>query len=274
MEDVGDRAQAAVSRTAARPSHGLVWLGRLGLIARGILYLLVGGLAIDVAQGQTGATASQQGAIEAVAGRPFGHALLIAFAIGLAGYAAWRATQALSGREVESGQPRKASDRLSAAASAVAYLAVFGMTIGVLIGSSSSGGGLERFTKWAMGISPWLVGGAGAVLIVIGLYQAIKGLRRSFMKELHRERMSDAARRWVARLGLVGYCARAVSFGLVGYGMMQAARNYKPSQAKGLDGSLQGVLHHRYGSLWVALVAIGLIAFGLESLVESRYRRV
>ena len=168
----------------AQPRRGLVLLGRLGLVCRGILYILIGALAVDLARGHTGASASQQGAVHTVASQPFGHWLLIAFAAGVFGYAAWRAVQAASGHELESGRRRGAVDRVSAAASAVAYLGIFGITLGVLLGSGASGGGLERFTRWAMGVSPWLVGGVGIGLLAVALVQAVKGLRRSFMKEL------------------------------------------------------------------------------------------
>jgi hypothetical protein len=274
METLEGRVQAAVPHRAdAEPRRGLVLVARAGLVARGVLYVLIGVLAVDIAQGQTGANASQQGAVGNVAKAPFGHWLLIAFAVGVFGYAAWRAVQAVSGHEVETGERRDTTERVGAGVSAVAYFAIFAMTLGVLLGSSSNGGSFERFTKWAMGISPWLVGAAGAILIAVGLYQAVKGLRRSFMKKMNGG-LGPTARRWVARLGLVGYVARGIVFGLVGYGLVQAARAYEPQKARGLDGSLQKVLHQQYGALWVALVAAGLIAFGLFSFVESRYRRV
>jgi uncharacterized protein DUF1206 len=275
METLEDRVQAAVpGRGEAEPRRGLIWLARLGLIARGVLYVLIGVLAVDVSQGQTGKNASQKGAVETIAKEPFGHWLLIAMAVGMFGYAAWRAAQAISGHEIETGARRSATERIGAGAAAVTYFAIFGMIVGILAGSGSSGGSFERFTSWAMGVSPWLVGAAGAVLIALGVYQAVKGLRRSFMKKLTKERMGATARRWVARIGLVGYCARGVVFALIGYGLVQAARAYNPKNASGLDGSLQRVLHEHYGGLWVALVAIGLIAFGVFSFVESRYRRV
>jgi Domain of Unknown Function (DUF1206) len=274
METLEGRVQAAVpGRAGAEPRRGLVLLARAGLVARGVLYVLIGALAVDVSQGQTGANASQQGAVQNVAKAPFGHWLLIALAIGVFGYAIWRAVQALTGDEIETGERRGATERIGAGAAAVAYFAIFAMILGILLGSSSGGGSFERFTKWAMGISPWLVGAAGAILIAVGLHQAVKGLRRSFMKKM-KGGLGATARRWVSRLGLVGYVARGIVFGLVGYGLVQAARTYDPQKARGLDGSLQKVLHEHYGALWVALVAAGLIAFGLFSLVESRYRRV
>jgi uncharacterized protein DUF1206 len=258
----------------AQPRRGMELLARAGLVARGVLYVLIGVLAVDVAQGETAKNASQQGAIHTVASQPFGKTLLVILAVGVFGYAAWRAVETFRGKEIETGEKRDTGERVGSAAAAIAYAVLFATIVGSLIGggSGNGGGGLNRLTTWAMDKSPWIVGAAGVILIGVALYQGYKGVSRSFMKKI--KRGGETARRWIARLGSVGYCARMVVFGLIGFGLIQAARSYDPGKAKGLDASLQSVLQQQYGNVWVAVVAFGLIAFGVFSIAESRYRRV
>jgi hypothetical protein len=120
----------------------------------------------------------------------------------------------------------------------------------------------------------WLVGIAGAVLIGIGLYQGYRGLTRDFLEDAKVEQMSRKVKDAYSFLGVFGYLARMLVFVLVGAFLIQAAVDYDPRKAIGLDGALAKVANHSYGHAALGVVAAGLIAFGLYSLADARYRRI
>jgi hypothetical protein len=120
----------------------------------------------------------------------------------------------------------------------------------------------------------WLVGIAGAVLIGIALYQGYRGLSRDFLEDSKTEEMTPTVRRWIEWIGTFGHIARMVVFGMVGVFLIKAALDFNPNTAVGLDGALAKLAHTSYGPFLLGLVAAGLIAFGIYSLSDARYRRI
>jgi hypothetical protein len=114
----------------------------------------------------------------------------------------------------------------------------------------------------------------GAVMIGIGLVQAYRGLSRDFLDETETGPMSESVQRSFTALGMFGYLARAVVFGLIGYGLIKAALDYSPNSAIGLDGALEKLSRSPDGSLLLGIVAAGMVGFGLYSIVDARYHKV
>jgi uncharacterized protein DUF1206 len=256
-------------------SRPFEWLARSGFVARGLIYGIIGILAIKVALGAGGKTTNQQGALKTIAHQPFGKILLILVAIGLAGYALWRLLHALLGRGPESSD--SGFDRVAALGSGVVYAGLCAIAVGILVGSGSSGSGDASKTTagvfgWPGGT--WLVGLAGAILIGIGLYQGYRGLSKDFLKDSKTEQMGPRTRRWIEWIGSFGHLARMVVFGLVGVFLIKAAIDYNPDKAVSLDGALAKLAHASYGPFLLGIVAAGLIAFGAYSLSDARYRRL
>ncbi len=252
------------------------WLARSGLVARGVVYGVIGVLALEVALGVGGKTASQRGAMVAIAGQPLGKVLLIVVAVGLAGYAIWRLVSAALGRR-ESGE-HKLGNRIAALGSGVAYAALCVTAIRILSGARTTGG-TNSPKHEAAGVLGWpggpaIVAAVGVVLIVVGAVQAYRGLARKFLESSHTDRMGPGMHRTFTTLGVAGHLARAVVFALVGYGVIKAALDYSPRSAIGLDGALAKLAHASYGPLLLGIVSAGLICFALFSLVEARYRRI
>jgi hypothetical protein len=251
------------------------WLSRAGFAARGLIYGIVGILAIKLALGHSADTANQQGALKAIAHQPFGKFLLILVAIGLGGYAIWRFFRAALGHGPEGSD--SGFDRLAALGSGIVYTVLCVVAIAILLGSGGGGSGApKKATAGVLGwpAGPWLVGIAGVVLIGIGLYQGYRGLSNEFLDDSKTEEMSEAARRWLQWIGTFGYLARMVVFGLVGVFLIKAAVDYNPAKAVGLDGALAKLAHASYGPYALGVVAAGLIAFGLYSLTDVRYHRI
>jgi hypothetical protein len=254
-------------------SDAFEWLARAGFIARGVIYVLIGVLAIKLALGDGGKLASQQGALRAIAQQPFGKVLLTLVAIGLAGYSLWRLVRALLGHGKEAAD--SAFDRVAALASGLGYGALAVTAVVILSGGSSS----QSPHKAASGVlgwpaGPWLVGLAGVAMIGVALYQGYRGVTRDFLGDSKTEEMSSTIKAWIKWIGTVGHVARFVVFGLIGVFLVKAAIDYNPQKAVGLDGALGKLAHASYGPFLVGLVAAGLIAFGVYSLSDARYRRI
>ena len=263
------RAGEEVVRNPAFP-----WLARSGLVARGVVYGVIGVIAIEVAAGAGGRPTNQQGALEVIARQPLGSVLLVLLAAGLAGYSAWRLTRAATGHgreEADSG-----FDRVAAVASGLTYLALCAVAVEILV---SAGGGTGSTSKEAAGVLGWpagpeLVAITGAVLIGVGIYQGYKALARSFMDTSRTDEIGPRAKRAFVVAGVSGHLARAVVFVLVGYGLIRAAVDHDPHSAVGLDGALRDLARAGYGQLLLGIVAAGFVTFALYSIADARLRKV
>jgi hypothetical protein len=251
-------------------------LARAGYVARGVVYALIGLLAIRLATGVSGPRPNQQGAMQQIEKQPFGHALLILTAIGLGGYALWRLAQALVGHTPEYGEHSK-FDRLGAVGSFAAYAAFCALAISVLRGTG--GNSSAKTHQTTAGVLHWplgreLVAAAGLLFIGIAAYQAYLGLSKKFLKYSKTGQMSLSVLKVFTIVGRVGLIARAVAFGLIGLFVLKAARDYTPKDAVGIDGALARLLQHAYGTAALIVVACGLITFGIYSVADARYRRI
>jgi Domain of Unknown Function (DUF1206) len=250
-------------------------LARAGFVARAVIYGTIGILAIKVALGAGGKTASQTGALKTIAHQPFGKVLLILVAIGLAGYALWRFIHVLIGHGPEKSDDK--FERLAALGSGVTYALICAIAVSILLGSgSSSSGSPKKPTAGVLGwpAGTWIVGLAGVALCGVALYQLYRGLTQDFLKDSKTEEMSPAVRKWITWIGTFGHLARTVVFGLVGIFLIKAAVEYDPNKAVGLDGALAKLANHSYGEWLLGIVAAGLIAFAIYSLSDARYRRI
>jgi len=258
-------------------SSGFEWLARAGFIARGVIYGLIGILALQLAfGGGSSHKASQQGALQTIAAQPFGKVLLILVAIGLAGYSLWRFVHALIGHGPE--RSDSTFERLAALASGLVYAGLCAVAVEILLGSGGGGssGSPHKATAGVFGWpgGTWLVGIAGAVMIGVALYQGYRGVTQDFLKDSKTEDMSPQVKKWIEWIGTFGHLARMVVMGLVGVFLIKAAVDFNPSKAVGLDGALAKVQNASYGPFLLGVVAAGLIAFGVYSLSDARYRRI
>lgn len=249
-------------------------LARAGLVARGVIYAIIGILAIKLALGDGGKTANQNGALDTIAKQPFGKLLLILMTIGLAGYAIWRLLRAAIGHGRESSDDTK--DRIAGFASGLGYGALCITAISILVGSGGSSGSPDNATG---GVLDWPLGQvivviAGLIIIGTGLEQGYHGITRKFLEKSKIEQMSESVERAFTALGIVGHLARMVVFVLIGYFLVRAAIDYNPDKAVSLDGALAALGQSSYGPVLLGIVAAGLIGFAAYSIADARYRKV
>jgi len=274
IEGAGLRGEARRHGDDAAESPWLGWLARAGLVARGVVYLIIGVLALKLALGDGGKATNQQGALKTIADGSFGKLLLILMAIGLGGYALWRLLRAAMGHGAE--QRDSGSDRVAALASGIAYAILCVTAVKILADARTGSGTPKEATGGVLGWSGGtaIVAIAGIVLIGVALYQAYKGLAKKFCEDAKTGEMSESVRKGYTALGVFGHVARAVVFALVGYGLIKAAIDYDPDKAVGLDGALRELAHASYGPALLGLVAAGLVGFAAYSIADARYRKV
>jgi hypothetical protein len=94
------------------------------------------------------------------------------------------------------------------------------------------------------------------------------------MRLLETSRMSMKTRVVVKRLGMVGTTARGAIFALAGALVVEAAINYQPSKARGLDKALLTLRNQPFGEALVIIAGLGLIIFGIYALCEARWHKV
>lgn len=268
--------EAARKAAADRPSW-LGWLGRFGMAAAGFLYCLIGFLAIQLALGAGGKATDRTGALQELSGEWWGTALLVAVAVGFAGYALWRFAVAALGEKLEAGDEELSVwKRLWHLARGLFYAFLCFTTVELLIGWHSGSSNEEEQTAkvldWPAG--RWLIGAFGAGLICWGIGSAYRGVTRKFKDDLRTEQMSPRAETWTTRIGVVGYLARAVVYSLIGIFLIRAAWQYDPDEAVGLDGAMQKLGDQTFGPVLLGVVAAGLFAYGLFYFVRAAYREV
>ena len=266
------RTRGSARRAANSPAaHALA---RAGLVARGVIYILIGWVAILVAVGQSSREADQAGALQLLAGKPYGMISLWLLGIGFAGYALWRFSEAAFG---VTGEGNGAGPRLKSLFRGLVYTGLAYLAFQVISGAHSNEAAKQQdVTASVMHHTGgrWLVGIVGLVIVIAGLALIVQGVRRRFMRYLATSQMSPRTRRAVEWLGVIGTVARGVVFALVGILVIDAAVTYSPSKAGGVDRALLTLRDQPYGEFLLGLAAAGLIVFGIYGLCEARWRRV
>jgi hypothetical protein len=264
----------AEAKQAAR-SPWVAWAARVGLVAQGVSYGIVGVLALLLALGQGGSAESRTGALQKLAGSTLGVALLVALAVGFACYALWRLSQAVFDREGEGTDGSGLAKRASYFGKAAIYGVLLVATIDIVQDGRGGGSNEKQQTAgvldWPAG--RWIVLGVGIGIGAYAVFQGFRAFSESFMDDM-RGGLGRGERQALRVLGIVGLFARAVVFGLVAWFLVKAAVEFDPDEAVGLDGALRKLADAPYGPLLLAVTAAGLVAYGLFCVAQARYRRV
>jgi hypothetical protein len=267
-------AESTASRAAN--SKALEVLTRAGFIGYGIVHLLFAWIVLQLAFNRSNAEGDQSGAMTKLAAQPLGKVLIIAVAVGLTAMAIWQVFEAAIGHTSDRGRER-VMERVASAFRAVVY-AYFAYTAWKIFNdvSTSSADSQQKTTEGLLGSSGgrWLVGLAGLVVAAIGVGLVVYGIKKKFEKHLNTGQMSPSTRRLTQRMGVAGYSAKGVAYTIAGVLFVVAAVNYDPEKARGLDAALDALRRQTYGSILLALMALGIAAFGVFCFFQSRYRKV
>jgi hypothetical protein len=270
------RQRAARTARQAADSKWIERTARVGLAARGLVYVLIGILAFQIAFVDRAERADQQGAFQTLAQNGFGKAILWLVILGFVGYGLWQASEAAWGHRTEREDRKRTASRIESAVKAVIYLILAVVAFRVVTGTSKGGQGGEQVTAKVLQLSGGqvLVGLVGVVIVAAAVLLAWRGLRTKFEEHLNLSELGPGARSAVVNLGKVGYVARGIVFSLVGILVLAAAVTFDPDKARGMDAALRQVAARPYGPWLLSLMALGLMCFGAYSLAESRYRRL
>lgn len=251
---------------------GLQLVSRFGYVARGFVYVTVGAVALLAAIDMTPSAAGPAEAVAAWANWPAGIVLITVVAIGLFAFAAWRALQCVFDTDNQGNDAWGLAVRAGQGISGIVHaaLAVSIMLALEAFESISEGeGSASEFLSGEKGDVTLLV--AGVFTLGVGAGNLIRALVQDFSKRLG---CSKETCRWATILGRVGYAARALVFLMVGFFLIEAARDLRDHTSANIEAAMTVLEQQAYGSVILALTAAGLIAFGLFAFVEARFRKM
>lgn len=254
---------------------------RAGYAAKGLLYGIIGILAVKAAFNAGGKTTDSEGALYTIASQPFGKILVILVAIGLLGYALWRFVQVIfdPSKHIET-FGKQITARISYLISGVIYgsLGVEAILI-VLNHQSSSESTKNSKLYWtakllAQPFGKWLVVTGGIIIIGAGLYRIRKSYQKKFIQMLDLSGMTQKQKMWIVLISQWGIITKGILFLIMGFFLIQAARQYDPTKAIGLDGALQTLIKQPFGQFLLAFVGFGLLAYGIYLGIQALYRQI
>lgn len=241
---------------------------RLGYGAKALLYATIAILAGKAAMGMGGGATDTSGAMSTIARAPLGRVLLALCAVGLVGYAVWRAISAITDAEHRGRDLKGITIRLSFIARAVLHLGLAWSAVRIVLGRGPIG---RRFGALSADADLVLFA-IGAGFGGYGIYQLYRSWTAKLSRQIDHAEMTREAGTWVYPVARFGIAARGVVFCLIGYLSMRAATTHVKEAASGLRESLQ--VFANIGQLPLGVAAAGLLAYAFYEVLNVRYRDI
>jgi hypothetical protein len=264
----------------ARRATGNPWFARFarfGYAAKGVVYVVAGGLSARAAFGLGGATTDSRGALQTILTEPFGKLMLVLIGVGLIGYVLLRLVQALMDPEQKGSDAKGIVTRIGYLLSGLVYAGLAWTALQLASATGGTGGNQTQRSVarlLALPLGRWLIGIAGLIVIGSGLYQLYNAYRTNFSEHFKWNEMNATERTWTVRLGRFGLAAHGIVQGLIGLFLIQAALVFDSRKAQDAGGALQSLAQPPFGLWAVAVVAVGLAAYGVYMLAAARYSRI
>jgi hypothetical protein len=264
--------------STARRVEDSDWLDRAasaGLVAFGVVHLLIGWLAVQLALGDREGSADSKGAMRQLAEQPLGTALVWLVAVGMLLLVVWQGLEAAVGHRGQDDDTKRLRKRAISAGKAVVYAAIAVSAVSVALGSGGSGGGTDSTTAKIM---DWpggqvIVGAIGLGIVVVGVALLRNAWRESYLKRLDGEGRSGRTGTAYRVLGRVGHVAKGIALGVVGGLFLYAAFTHEAKKSGGLDQALLEVLDQPYGPVLLTAMGLGFAAYGIFCFAWARYLR-
>jgi hypothetical protein len=271
MGEVADKAQRAGNE--AQQSDALDWAVRIGLVAYGIVHLMVAWLAVQLALGSSSENASNQGALHALAQQPMGGVLIWAIAIGMLLLVAWRLLEFAVGHREETDEKKRWRKRAASLGKAIIYGVLAWSAFKVALGSGSSGGGTDSTTSKLMQLpgGQLIVGAVGLAIMAYGGFLVYRGWTEKFTEHLDAQGQSGDDGRAYVLLGKVGYIGKGIAIAIVGGLFGYAAITHDAKKSGGLDQALQTVREQPFGQVLLIAIAIGIGCYGLFCFARAKH---
>lgn len=252
---------------------------RFGYCAKGVVYCLLGVLAVIAAFGSGSAKdTGKTDVFKLILEQPLGKFLLFVVALGLLGYVMWRFIEAIKDPHNDGKNAKGMMKRIGYGISAIIYLglSIYAFTM-VFNGSSSDSGGnskqsiVDKILDLSYG--QWLIGIIAGLIVAKGIYEIYKAVSGKYKKDLQEDRINPSYRKLLVKSGLAGYIARGIVWGIIGFLFFRAAINANPSEVGGTEKAF-GLLESDFGPYVMGIVAIGLICYGIFKILEGLYKRL
>ena len=273
VKQAGKAVLAEAKHNATSPL--VQWLERFGFLIRGLIYIVIGLLALQLAVGAGGATTSPTSAIALLGRQPFGKLFLAVIAVGLAGYALWGFVRAILDPLGRGTDAKGLMDRAGFIFSGISYAVLLIPTVQALMnkpgGSSQGSSAGVPATLMAGPWGKWLVIAFGLFWIAAGFGQLAAAYTAHFMRDLNKNTMSTEEVKTAIWLGKIGYTARGIVFALIGLITLQTVFTAGAKKVPGFDAALATLAHAPYGGVLLGAVAIGLTLFGIYSALCAKW---
>src|SRR6476469_1013699 len=267
---------AADATDTAESVHQSKWMDyaiRIGLITYGVVHLLVGWLALQLAFGEKEDQTSNSGALHYLSQQPLGGFLVWVIAFGLLFLVVWRVLGFAFGYPEESDEKKRWRKRATTLGKAAIYGAISFSAFKTATGNGGGKGGSDSMTAKVMN---WpggqlLVGAAGLAIIGYGISLIVRGWTEKFRENLDAQGQSGQDGSAYVTIGKVGYIAKGVSIALVGGLFTYAAITHEAKKSGGLDQALQKVLEFPFGQVLLAAIAVGIAAYGIFCFARAKH---
>ncbi|MET1014837.1 MAG: DUF1206 domain-containing protein [Paenisporosarcina sp.] len=252
--------------------------GRFGYMAKGVVYGMIGVLAALAAFGPGGEITGTSGVLQSIAEMPFGELVLWIIGIGLIGYILWDFIKAIKDPENEGTDAKGLIKRTGYFISGIIYSNLAFGAIKLASHTGNAGGGNSEKTISAklmeQPFGVWLVGLVGVIIIGYGVYELYSGVKEKFMSKFKTYEMNDKERKIARISGKLGLISRGIVLSMVGFFFIRTAYTHNPDESKGLDGALTELASQPFGKFLLAIIAVGLILYGVYQIIRGRYQHM
>lgn len=273
-----DEAVEAAEETVRHPY--MQSLARLGFYTKGLLFFIVGVLAVLVAIGAKDAKLEDPtGALAAIAQVNYGRIILMFFVVGAVGHGLWNILRGAADVDKAGKSLQGIAKRVISAGIGAFYILLAWTALNLIIEAQSAGDeqAIQKTLTALLLTLPFgalLVGLIGLGTIAAGVHECYSGISGKFQKNLRLYEVEDKQKAVITVLGVLSFTARALIFALMGYFFITAAIDYNPNEAIGMDGALIKLAQSYFGKTLLFVTATGLVCHGILAFYEAKYRRI
>jgi hypothetical protein len=271
---VGAKSSLSRAKRSAREGKPLFQVvARIGYAARGLVYSIVGLVAISVAFGIRNTALSLTSVLQELLGQPLGTIVVWGIAAGMVCCAFWRLAQGLLDADRLGSGRRAVFRRIAYVLSSLAYFGLAALAIGVAFQVPPSGSSPRGWAAWIIGwpLGPLALGLIGTGFLGLAATTALRAYRAPFKQEFE---LRSSIAKWLVPMGRAGHSARSIIFLIIGYFLISSAVHSNVREVRDMAGALNALQGQQFGMVLYTAVAAGLSLFGVFEFIQAFFRKV